>query len=114
MRSPVFHSNSYQPIPTCLSLSKATPSLQQPKNGASTSSAKRCGYSGQFVMTDLKNREAFEAAERASTYEWGFSSDIEQEFAPKGLSEDTVRYISAKKNEPNGCSNGASRPIAPG
>jgi Fe-S cluster assembly protein SufB len=51
-------------------------------------------------MTDVKNREAFEAAERASTYEWGFSSDIEQEFAPKGLSEDTVRYISAKKNEP--------------
>jgi Fe-S cluster assembly protein SufB len=51
-------------------------------------------------MTEVKNQEAFEAAERASTYEWGFSSDIEQEFAPKGLSEDTVRYISAKKNEP--------------
>jgi Fe-S cluster assembly protein SufB len=33
-------------------------------------------------------------------YEWGFSSDIEQEFAPKGLNEDTVRFISAKKNEP--------------
>ena len=27
-------------------------------------------------------------------------SDIEQEFAPKGLTEDTVRFISAKKNEP--------------
>src|SRR4028118_713365 len=51
-------------------------------------------------MTDLTNREAHEAATRASTYEWGFSSDIEQEFAPKGLSEATVRYISAKKNEP--------------
>ncbi|MBA3666864.1 MAG: Fe-S cluster assembly protein SufB [Sphingomonas sp.] len=36
----------------------------------------------------------------AKDYEWGFSSDIEQEFAPKGLSEDTVRFISAKKNEP--------------
>jgi Fe-S cluster assembly protein SufB len=36
----------------------------------------------------------------AKEYEWGFSSDIEQEFAPKGLSEDTVRFISAKKNEP--------------
>ncbi len=34
------------------------------------------------------------------TYEWGFTSDIEQELAPKGLNEDTVRYISAKKNEP--------------
>jgi Fe-S cluster assembly protein SufB len=51
-------------------------------------------------VTDVRNREAQEAADRASTYEWGFSSDIEQEFAPKGLSEDTVRFISAKKNEP--------------
>src|SRR4028118_1735000 len=51
-------------------------------------------------MTDLTNREAHEAAERAATYEWGFTSDIEQVFAPKGLSEDTVRFISAKKNEP--------------
>ena len=30
----------------------------------------------------------------------GLPSDIEQEFAPKGLNEDTVRFISAKKNEP--------------
>ena len=44
--------------------------------------------------------EALAAAEKLSTYEWGFSSDIEQEFAPKGLSEDTVRFISAKKGEP--------------
>jgi Fe-S cluster assembly protein SufB len=47
-----------------------------------------------------KNLEALAAAEKLSTYEWGFSSDIEQEFAPKGLSEDTVRFISAKKGEP--------------
>ncbi|MCM8557918.1 Fe-S cluster assembly protein SufB [Sphingomicrobium sediminis] len=33
-------------------------------------------------------------------YEWGFSTDIEQEFAPKGLNEDTIRFISAKKGEP--------------
>lgn len=45
-----------------------------------------------------KNAEAHAAANKK--YEWGFSSDIEQEFAPKGLSEDTVRFISAKKNEP--------------
>jgi Fe-S cluster assembly protein SufB len=51
-------------------------------------------------VTDVRNREAQEAVDRASTYEWGFSSDIEQDFAPKGLSEDTVRFISAKKNEP--------------
>ena len=52
------------------------------------------------TMTDVRNREAQEAADRASTYEWGFTSDIEQDFAPKGLNEDTVRFISAKKNEP--------------
>ncbi|HYJ83512.1 MAG TPA: Fe-S cluster assembly protein SufB, partial [Allosphingosinicella sp.] len=51
-------------------------------------------------MTDIRNREAQEAVDRASSYEWGFTSDIEQDFAPKGLNEDTVRFISAKKNEP--------------
>jgi Fe-S cluster assembly protein SufB len=34
------------------------------------------------------------------TYKWGFTSDIESDFAPKGLTADTVRFISAKKNEP--------------
>jgi Fe-S cluster assembly protein SufB len=33
-------------------------------------------------------------------YQYGFTSDIEQEFIPKGLSEATVRLISAKKEEP--------------
>ena len=33
-------------------------------------------------------------------YKWGFSTAIDTEFAPKGLNEDTVRYISAKKGEP--------------
>jgi Fe-S cluster assembly protein SufB len=35
-----------------------------------------------------------------SEYKWGFVSNIESENAPKGLNEDTVRFISAKKNEP--------------
>ncbi|MBK9327870.1 MAG: Fe-S cluster assembly protein SufB [Sphingobacteriales bacterium] len=35
-----------------------------------------------------------------SEYKYGFVTDIEQEFAPKGLNEDTVRFISAKKEEP--------------
>jgi len=34
------------------------------------------------------------------TYKWGFSTDIESEFAPKGLNEDVIRFISAKKQEP--------------
>lgn len=33
-------------------------------------------------------------------YKYGFVTDIESELAPKGLSEDIVRFISAKKNEP--------------
>jgi Fe-S cluster assembly protein SufB len=33
-------------------------------------------------------------------YKYGFYTDIEMETAPKGLSEDTIRFISAKKNEP--------------
>src|SRR3974390_3004342 len=33
-------------------------------------------------------------------YKYGFVTDIESEKAPKGLSEDTIRFISAKKNEP--------------
>jgi Fe-S cluster assembly protein SufB len=35
-----------------------------------------------------------------SPYKWGFSTDIEMDIAPKGLTEDTIRLISARKNEP--------------
>lgn len=35
-----------------------------------------------------------------SDYKYGFVTNIEQDFAPKGLTEDTIRFISAKKNEP--------------
>src|ERR1700689_2124292 len=34
-------------------------------------------------------------------YKYGFETLIESEKAPKGLSEDTIRFISAKKNEPD-------------
>src|SRR5581483_163479 len=33
-------------------------------------------------------------------YKYGFETAIESEKAPKGLSEDTIRFISKKKNEP--------------
>ncbi|ANP44419.1 Fe-S cluster assembly protein SufB [Candidatus Viadribacter manganicus] len=36
----------------------------------------------------------------AEKYKHGFVTDLEQEFAPPGLNEDIVRYISAKKAEP--------------
>jgi Fe-S cluster assembly protein SufB len=33
-------------------------------------------------------------------YKYGFYTDIDMEKAPKGLTEETIRFISAKKNEP--------------
>ncbi len=38
--------------------------------------------------------------ETQQKYKYGFVTDIDQEMGPKGLTEDTVRFISAKKNEP--------------
>ncbi len=34
-------------------------------------------------------------------YQYGFETDIQSEMAPKGLSEDIIRFISNKKNEPD-------------
>ncbi len=42
------------------------------------------------AIQDLANRQ----------YKWGFVSDVNEEKVPKGLSEDIIRSISAKKNEP--------------
>jgi Fe-S cluster assembly protein SufB len=36
----------------------------------------------------------------AERYKYGFVTEIESETAPKGLSEDVIRFISAKKDEP--------------
>ncbi|MDX2049477.1 MAG: Fe-S cluster assembly protein SufB [Chitinophagaceae bacterium] len=36
----------------------------------------------------------------SSEYKYGFVTDIEADSAPKGLNEDTIRFISAKKKEP--------------
>ena len=33
-------------------------------------------------------------------YEYGFTTDIEEETIPPGLNEDVIRLISSKKNEP--------------
>ena len=46
--------------------------------------------SSEDLLHEVANKE----------YEFGFVTDIESELAPKGLNEDIVRYISAKKNEP--------------
>ena len=44
--------------------------------------------------------ETAKLVEQASEYKYGFTTDIEQEFAPKGLNENTVKFISNKKKEP--------------
>ncbi|HEY4148132.1 MAG TPA: Fe-S cluster assembly protein SufB [Chitinophagaceae bacterium] len=48
------------------------------------------------MSTDLEILKGVSAEE----YKYGFTTEIEMDFAPKGLNEDTVRFISAKKNEP--------------
>jgi Fe-S cluster assembly protein SufB len=42
------------------------------------------------IINDFANRD----------YEYGFSSDISTDYAPKGLNENIIRFISAKKEEP--------------
>ena len=45
-------------------------------------------------------KQTIEQVKELERYEHGFVTDIEQEYAPKGLSADTIRFISAKKGEP--------------
>ena len=45
-------------------------------------------------------KQTIDQVKELERYEHGFITDIEQEYAPKGLSEDTIRFISAKKGEP--------------
>ena len=45
-------------------------------------------------------KETASAVRDVEQYQYGFVTDIESDMAPKGLSENTVRFISAKKNEP--------------
>ena len=49
-------------------------------------------------MSNEKNQILKEVTN--SEYKWGFVTNIETDTALKGLTEDTVRFISAKKNEP--------------
>src|SRR5580692_8854484 len=46
--------------------------------------------SNTAVIRDLAEQE----------YKWGFVTSVEEERVPKGLNEDIIRLISAKKNEP--------------
>ena len=44
--------------------------------------------------------EASRLIEERGEYKWGWVTDIESDVAPPGINEDVVRFISAKKNEP--------------
>src|SRR3712207_6174066 len=50
-------------------------------------------------MADLDTLERIKDID-VDKYKYGFSTDIESEKAPKGLSEDIVAFISRKKGEP--------------
>lgn len=51
-------------------------------------------------MDNEKNMNKVLDEVTSGEYKYGFFTDIETETAPKGLTEDTIRFISAKKNEP--------------
>ncbi len=50
-------------------------------------------------MSDTKSNKVIDEV-TTNEYKYGFVTDIESEQAPKGLTEDTIRFISQKKNEP--------------
>jgi Fe-S cluster assembly protein SufB len=45
----------------------------------------------QAELAELAGRE----------YAYGFSTELDTDFAPRGLSEDVIRLISAKRGEPD-------------
>ena len=55
-------------------------------------------------MNELDNLSEDELLEKvtSSEYKYGFTTDIESDTIEKGISEDVVRTISKKKNEPCG------------
>ena len=48
------------------------------------------GYTEEELAKDLENKE----------YKFGFTTNIESDRAPNGINEDIIRFISAKKEEP--------------
>ena len=49
----------------------------------------------------MKEEDKIIAEATSGEYKYGFVSDIESEKSQKGLTEDTIRFISEKKNEPS-------------
>lgn len=58
-------------------------------------------YYENLIMSDTVSQDDKIIQEfTESEYKHGFVSDIDTEYAPKGLNEDIIRFISEKKNEP--------------
>src|SRR5713101_8104915 len=57
---------------------------------------------GQELKPGFVNAQSENAVEAfvSQDYKYGFYTEVEQEVAPRGLNEDVIRFISAKKKEP--------------
>ncbi len=55
---------------------------------------------GEFNVREGVDQETVEAVRSVGTYRYGFETDIETEYAPKGLNEDIIRHISDRNQEP--------------
>jgi Fe-S cluster assembly protein SufB len=63
-------------------------------------------------MADLDTIELVKDIE-VDKYKYGFTTDIESDFAPKGLNDDIVKFISPKANLPDaGMAPGSLSPLA--
>jgi Fe-S cluster assembly protein SufB len=53
-----------------------------------------------FEVRDGVDRETVETVQNMGSYKYGWDTEIEMEYAPKGVNEDIVRLISKKNDEP--------------
>ena len=60
--------------------------------------SRTCGCGTSFSVQKMSNDTIHKQLDKK--YEFGFTTDVEQETLPPGLSEDVIRTISAKKEEP--------------
>ena len=68
--------------------------------GAQANAARRASDMAALRDHARRRPQTVEHVESLEKYKHGFVTDIDQEFAPKGLNADIVRFISAKKDEP--------------
>ena len=54
----------------------------------------------ELEVRDGVDRETVETVANMGSYKYGWETEIEMEYAPKGVNEDIVRLISAKNEEP--------------